>query len=779
MTFRDFFKAATTFEPYPYQERLSRLHADALLVETGLGKTEAVALAWDWKRRADCSEPRRLIYVLPMRSLVEQTASRLEKCFSRLREAGLANVPGIDVAMGGDVGESWFQEPEKPWVVIGTQDMLLSRALNRGYGMSRFLWPMTFGAINNDVHWVIDEVQLQGIGAVTAAQLQAFRERLGAFGHTRLTLMSATLDQNWFETADFTLRSRTTVSLDSEDYKSASVQRVVRAGKTIERCEAYQPETVAELASNRHANGTRTLVVLNTVERAQEVYRRLQRLRPEARLVLLHSRYRPHDRAAHALELVQEPADAGVIAVATQVVEAGIDVSAATLITDVAPWSSLVQRFGRCNRRGAIADARCLWLDGGDITEKNARPYDAEDIRLARAALLSLEGRSAAPCDLPKQPIPLREGLVLRKPELLDLFDTSSDLAGHDVDVSAFIRPDDDISGSLLWRDEPPSADDPPQREELCSVTLHGLRELVRNVRSSGHGSDIRVANQFASPDGPTWTPLTEALIRPGIVVWVRGDIGWYDADLGFYKISQHVSPITHELPHGFHEECVSNDGDAGTAIGVAVPLTKHALDTRDEALRLTSSLPFIDDAQPVIEAALWHDVGKAHPVFQETMRAGNEGLASDVLWAKSERPTRHKQRGFRHELPGALVYLAAHDGEVNADLVAYLIAAHHGKLRVATQPKRYEADADELQLLGNRNGDIVPPVRLDGVVTPETTISLEPFRVGTNGARAWVDRTVWLRDSHEFGPFRLAFLELIVRISDWRASRKEAGAAR
>ena len=42
--------------------------------------------------------------------------------------------------------------------------MLLSRALNRGYGMSRYRWPMHFGLLNNDCLWVMDEVQLMGRG---------------------------------------------------------------------------------------------------------------------------------------------------------------------------------------------------------------------------------------------------------------------------------------------------------------------------------------------------------------------------------------------------------------------------------------------------------------------------------------------------------------------------------------------------------------------------------------------------------------------------------------
>ena len=62
---------------------------------------------------------------------------------------------------------------------FGTHDMLLSRALNRGYGMSRYRWPMHFGLLNSDCLWLIDEVQLVGSGVATTAQLQALRRKLG------------------------------------------------------------------------------------------------------------------------------------------------------------------------------------------------------------------------------------------------------------------------------------------------------------------------------------------------------------------------------------------------------------------------------------------------------------------------------------------------------------------------------------------------------------------------------------------------------------------------
>ena len=49
------------------------------------------------------------------------------------------------------------------------------------------------------------------------------------------------------------------------------------------------------------------------------------------------------------------------IVVATQVVEAGVDLSAALLVIEAAPWPSLVLRAGRCNRTGLRnADAEIL-----------------------------------------------------------------------------------------------------------------------------------------------------------------------------------------------------------------------------------------------------------------------------------------------------------------------------------------------------------------------------------------------------------------------------------
>src|SRR5262245_17482269 len=66
-------------------------HARLINVPTGLGKTAAVVIAWLWNRVLcpdSChrnSWPRRLVYCLPMRTLVEQTRDGAAAWLKRLK----------------------------------------------------------------------------------------------------------------------------------------------------------------------------------------------------------------------------------------------------------------------------------------------------------------------------------------------------------------------------------------------------------------------------------------------------------------------------------------------------------------------------------------------------------------------------------------------------------------------------------------------------------------------------------------------------------------------
>lgn len=114
-----------------------------------------------------------------------------------------ANRIAVHLLMGGEESTDWALWPERDAVLIGTQDMLLSRALDRGYAARRARWPMDFGLLNNDCLWVFDEIQLMGSGLATSSQLDCFMSKLwGPMIRNHFLWMSATIAANGLQTRD-------------------------------------------------------------------------------------------------------------------------------------------------------------------------------------------------------------------------------------------------------------------------------------------------------------------------------------------------------------------------------------------------------------------------------------------------------------------------------------------------------------------------------------------------------------------------------------------------
>lgn len=496
MTFDDFFKAATASSdiPYPYQRKLAlKPWPDLLDVPTGMGKTAAVTLAWLWKRciHDDPGTPRRLVWCLPMRVLAEQTQRVICHWVNNL---DLAGEPGqgkvsVHLLMGGaDDLKGWAEYPEEDMILIGTQDMLLSRAIMRGYGMSRYQWPVHFAFLHNDAFWVFDEIQLMGAGLPTSAQLEAFRRNLTLSRKSRTLWVSATLNQDWLATVDFRqhLDGLTRESLDDEERNLPAVSRRIRAIKHISPAQStlsaandklYLQNLAREIVAS-HQPGTTTLAIMNRVDRAQGLHKVIAPLlqgETPPELMLLHARFRPAERRAIETRLQDAPPASGRILIATQAIEAGVDITSRTLFTELAPWPSLVQRFGRCNRHGEANDcggAQIKWIDNcGD--DKAALPYTPDELATARAKVGRLNG-NASPATLPgtDEAAPLYS--VIRRRDFLDLFNTDPDLSGFDVDISDYIRDTDTPPLMMFWRDfdGEPDGQPAPLRNELCPVSI-------------------------------------------------------------------------------------------------------------------------------------------------------------------------------------------------------------------------------------------------------------------------------------------------------------------
>lgn len=76
--FETFFRSATGQTPFGFQARFSGELLALVNVPTGLGKTAMAVVGWLWRRFGGDGSlrdqtPRRLVYCLPMRVLVEQT----------------------------------------------------------------------------------------------------------------------------------------------------------------------------------------------------------------------------------------------------------------------------------------------------------------------------------------------------------------------------------------------------------------------------------------------------------------------------------------------------------------------------------------------------------------------------------------------------------------------------------------------------------------------------------------------------------------------------------
>ena len=801
--FESFFHSITGHRPHSYQSTLAELPVrDSLIrVPTGCGKTAAVLGAWLWRRHIDRQRtPTRLVYCLPMRVLVEQTRD-LAKDWARKSETGAR----VYTLMGGEIDEDWELDPEKPAILVGTQDMLLSRALNRGYAMSRYRWPVHFGLLNNDCLWVCDEVQLMGNGLGTTAQLQAFRRKWTTYGPAAATWwMSATADREWLRTVDYDDAPRIELIELEEADKDGRLEGVYKAAKPIKQLDTLDRTNVECL----HRPGTLTLVVCNTVTRARELYDSLRTktartgdLFPEK--VLIHSRFRPPDRERSVRKLLfadkllrGEKADCegldskwldrvkqtGLVAVTTQVVEAGVDLSAETLITEIAPWPSMVQRLGRCNRGGKQNErATVRWVP---LPDKQAAPYEVGQLKEARINLGQLTDGSIANLEQFQPFTGQKPTHVIRQHDLHGLFSTEPDLAGGFTDVSAYVRDAErDTSVCVFWREKPGKDEAAPIRDEICSVPLKELTEFLKSHEASEWNGETE-----------RWERRRPNDVRPGMTLLLDRRDGGYSDELGWTGNKDDLPTIS-SRPEG-EADAVNRDAWSATRWDL---LAAHLRDAEAEASGLAGHTAPAEsrEARAVVLASLWHDVGKNHPKWQGALpKSGQPGAGP---WAKFQLPAGERFcPGMRHEAASALYCFDQWRAGVEGwtALAVYLVAAHHGKVRTVLRSGRAGRSEDVFGIL---DGDKLPA--LAGWMNKDYTLNAACRIFGASGdwtgdeeafemvSPSWVgmvaellgpevendvapDDAVPGSEPRHVGPFRLAYLEALIVAADVRASR-------
>lgn len=382
------FETLTGHRPFPWQCQLYREWFTGKApgqnvpqvadVPTGLGKTSVIAV---WLLALmDCPDkmPRRLVYVVNRRTVVDQTTTEVQRLRQNLPTLNHPRVKTLAIStLRGQFADNqeWFADPSRPAVICGTVDMIGSRLLFSGYRIGFKSRPLHAGLLGQDALLVHDEAHLEPpfqslIEAIQEEQRKE-RERNGDLPWPGLRVMALSA----------TARSSTdngdgTFGLNQSDHEHPIVAQRVNASKAIELhpCEDEKNKlaaNVVERALQHGESGNAILVFLRSVDNALDVLGKLEKACPgrvapltgtmrgfeRDRLVRdnpVFARFMPpHDRPKGLT-----PAEGTVYLVCTSAGEVGVNLSADHMVCDLATFDSMAQRFGRVNRFGDRDDTR-------------------------------------------------------------------------------------------------------------------------------------------------------------------------------------------------------------------------------------------------------------------------------------------------------------------------------------------------------------------------------------------------------------------------------------
>lgn len=436
-------------------------------------------------------------------------------------------------------------------IIAATPDMYGSRALFRGYGSTKAARPRETALLTMDTVMVLDEAHMNRQLLHTTQRIAELQKREVNLRVPTLQVVETTATPST-EDSDSTTLGVDIEALDSPndkelhkrvyshkelmlhpidkwDGKPGNSPTVNAAVDAIKKFLAHRE--AGEDSKKAHTVGC----IVNHVRTAISIKEKLVKdkvLGKEEEVQLLVGRMRPYDLQKLHPDLFTTEGDKSVkVVVATQTLEVGIDVDFADLVTELAPASSLAQRFGRVNRLGHRTDSKVVVIRpaSGDSVKKDAPPYKAVDLSNAYGWLEALNGTenpSVNPAAMVKNP-PVQsspERLLYQRPEWPDLLEFSR------TDENPYDEPDLD-----LWL-----------HDSLDAETAMGGVIVRDNLPSNTSAAmEILKTSYFAPSDRETFPAnlkiLQEILdyqdehgVKPRKFLYRQGEISlWQDADHG------------------------------------------------------------------------------------------------------------------------------------------------------------------------------------------------------------------------------------------------------
>ena len=453
-SFHQTFELLTGFSPLPWQQALSERFASGANhipsrcdLPTGLGKTSVVAIWLIALANNPGSIPRRLVYVVNRRTVVDQTTEEVEKIRHNLVKPELADfltalksLCAIDCdcplaisTLRGQFADNreWSADPCRAALIAGTVDMIGSRLLFSGYGIGFKTKPLHAGFLGQDTLLVHDEAHLEPAFQKLLTQIEEEQKRCGDARMLRVMELSATTR------VDNSASSRHAAEpfglTEDEEEKSPLVKERLRAPKRLSLIPLEDPkklpDKLTELALARKESNRAILVFARTVKDVEAIAESLRKNK-QKQVEVLTGTLRGKERDALVETLVfrrflppssvtdTKPvsmAEGTVYLICTSAGEVGLNISGDDLICDLSTFESMAQRFGRVNRFGKRTDTEiCVIHPVKFDANKWMEPQLEKTLGLLQmlngdaspGALRNLQNRNATMCSEAFSPTP-------------------------------------------------------------------------------------------------------------------------------------------------------------------------------------------------------------------------------------------------------------------------------------------------------------------------------------------------------------------------------------
>lgn len=555
--FTAFFREVHGHEPFPWQKRLLEHVATnggwpgVLDLPTGSGKTAAIDiavfhLALEADRGGARRAPVRIAFVVDRRLVVDDAFTRAKKLQNVLLAVPCGPVtervahalktlsgdgpPLIARRLRGGIPreDDWARTPSQPTVLCSTVDQIGSRLLFRGYGVSNIMKPVHAGLIGSDCLILLDEAHLAEPFRQTLDWVQMYkginwREAKNAHAPWGSALLTATPGE----------RPSDAFSLDEEDKSNQILKKRLGASKRAKFKEAADDQRITALVKEVQKARQKDVkvigVVVNRLARARSVFRHLtEKFSPkEAECLLLIGPARPvdRDRLAGRLAPIRTDAernlDKPLILIATQCIEAGVDIDLDALVTEAAPLDCLRQRFGRLNRAGRDIEPYAVIVAAkSDLLKSTDDPVYGKAIKPAWDCLKKARckqgrdrivdfGVNAFSVQINPDALAPKADAPVLLPAHLDLLSQTAPIPAADPEVSLYLHGAERQPNSvtLIWRADidPDKNQDAevrrllmlarPRSLEAIELPLWAVRRwLMREDGGLAHLADIATA---------------------------------------------------------------------------------------------------------------------------------------------------------------------------------------------------------------------------------------------------------------------------------------------